>query len=85
MRYDRIDCPLGPNPLKGVRSYGSCVFQWTLPHPGQKQTKIQGKMQARVKGRNLFFEVILFDLCNIRNIELIVSQSTEKAKKPSVF
>ena len=42
-------------------------------------------MQARVKGRNLFFEVIVFDLRNIPNIESIVSQSTEKAKKPSVF
>ena len=40
-------------------------------------------MQARVKGRNLFFEVILFDLRNIPNIESIVSQSTEKAKKLS--
>ena len=42
-------------------------------------------MQARVKGRNLFFEVILFDLRNIPIIESIVSQSTEEAKKPSVF
>ena len=51
--------------------------------PGKN--KIQGKMQERVKGRNLFFEVILFDLRNIPNIESIVSQSTEEAKKPSVF
>ena len=42
-------------------------------------------MQARVKGRNLFFEVILFDLRNIPNIESIVSQSIEKAKKSRVF
>jgi len=42
-------------------------------------------MQARVKGRNLFFEVILFDLRNIPNIESIVSQSTEKAKKTRFF
>ena len=42
-------------------------------------------MQARVKGRNLFFEVIVFDLRNIPNIESIVSQSTEKAKNPAFF
>ena len=44
-------------------------------------------MQARVKGRNLFFEVILFDLRNIPNIESIVSQSTEKreSKKTQRF
>ena len=42
-------------------------------------------MQERVKGRNLFFEVILFDLRNMPNIESIVSQSTEEAKNRAFF
>lgn len=42
-------------------------------------------MQERVKGRNLFFEVILFDLRNMPNIESIVSQSIEKAKNRAFF
>ncbi len=40
-------------------------------------------MQARVKGRNLLFEVILFDLRNIPNIIFIVSKFTEKPNKLS--
>ena len=50
-----------------------------------EKNKIQGKMQERVKGRNLFFEVILFDLRNMPNIESIVSQSIEKAKNRAFF
>ena len=38
-------------------------------------------MQARVKGRNLFFEVILFDLRNIPNIIFSISKFTEKPNK----
>jgi len=52
---------------------------------GEKTKQNTGQNAGKSQRRNLFFEVILFDLRNIPNIESIVSQSTEKAKKPRVF